>query len=207
MKKKIIITGFGPFGPYAVNPTEELALMYDGQTIKGRELIKGIVLPATYISAFRILEGVIKREKPDVIISLGLSSSVPGLRIENRFVNIMGGKYPDAGDYEPKGVPVVPTKKAPNYVAPMSDSFQMAGLLNAEGFPVEVSIDANSFICNSLGYLTSTLLQKEYPAIKNMFIHIPWPDSYANRVTLGEGKKFMDGQVILNALDFIIQSI
>jgi len=101
--RKIIITGFEPFGPYNFNPSKDLALFYNSKIINGDKKIIGIVLPCTYYGAFHKLSDVIERENPYAIISIGLSSLAKGVRIETVFKNIMNGKYSDANEYNPKG--------------------------------------------------------------------------------------------------------
>jgi pyroglutamyl-peptidase len=106
MTKKVIFTGFLPFGGYQFNPTEDLVRYFNSYVTIPQIEIMGLVLPCTYFGAFEKLSKIIDKEKPDAIISMGLSSCVKGIRIETTFRNLMNGKYPDMSGYDPAGIPI-----------------------------------------------------------------------------------------------------
>lgn len=205
--KKVIVTGFEPFGSYKFNPTKELAEWNDMRTVTGKERIIGIVLPCTYRGAFEKLSKIIDEEKPDAIISTGLSSTVGGIRIETRFRNRMLSKYADANGYKPKGIRINRKRGAYNELTPFCDHTFFRKTLDGKGIPVEVSQDANTFICNSLGYLTTQKILSEHLPIRNMFIHIPWTDEYKDRVNLEPGKIFLPADVTYTAIDILVEHI
>lgn len=72
----IIVTGFEPFGPHKLNPTQDLAVQFHGRIIENT-LIKGIVLPCTYYGAFEKLQRAIAQSNPLAVISTGLATSAP----------------------------------------------------------------------------------------------------------------------------------
>lgn len=205
--KKIILTGFGPFGPYQFNPTKDLAEFYNGKVIYDVEII-GVVLPCTYYGGFEVLSKIIDETHPDAIISTGFSSSIKELRIETIFRNIMNGKYPDADGYMPRNIPIDKKFFTGHKLTSVSDSSYLEKILNLHQIPVELSGNADSFFCNSLGWLTSQELLK-YPRlpIKNMFIHIPCTDDYQSKVDLGPDKIFIKKEILHNAIDLLIQCV
>ena len=73
--------------------------------------------------------------------------------------------------------------------------------------PVEISGDADIFICNSLAYQTSQKIFSNYLPIKNIFIHIPWTDKYKNIINLEGNKMFLDQNVLYKAVDLLIKNI
>lgn len=203
--KTIILTGFDIFGPYSFNPSKDLVFYYNSKFIAGQEQIIGAVLPCTYFGAFKELAGIIDRENPYAIISVGLSSSVKGVRIETTFKNLMNGKYPDADGYDPKNVPI--ENGAPEALISTADNIHLLGLLYEKNIPVEISTNADAYICNSLGYQTTQKIIDEHLPIKNMFIHIPWTDNYRGEVESHPDKIFIKKQKLHEAIEILIKNI
>ncbi len=205
--KKVIVTGFEPFGEYTFNPTQELASWNNMRTITGQEQIIGLVLPSTYYGAFKILEKVMIEEKPDVIISTGLSSSVKSIRFETRFHNKMESKYADADNYQPKGLRINVKENAQKFFETNADIKQLRKLLQSEKIETEISIDANTFICNSLAYLTIQKIVTQGLPTRFIFLHIPWTDDYTSQIELEPGKVFMSKNTLYNAIDLLVENI
>lgn len=207
--KKVILTGFEPFGDYQFNPTQESALFFNSLgEISGIKVI-GLVLPCTYFGAFQVLRKVINQEKPDAVISTGLSSSVKRIRIETTFHNLMNGKYPDADGMMPSNLPIWNKPHAKDLLIATANNIYLAGILQQNEIPVELSIDADAFICNSLGYSTSKKILKDpsWSSVKNMFIHIPWTDDYKDRINLESTKIFFEKEKYYKAIELLIKNI
>lgn len=202
--KKIIITGFQPFGPYQFNPVEESTKYFDKKQINEYE-IQGIVLPCTYFGAFQILKDAIQEINPKAIISTGLSSSVKGIRFETTARNIMNGKYPDAKGYSPKNVPIINGGK--EFVNTNSLNHNLANILYKERIPTEMSANADDFICNSLIYLTSNYLQTSKSNIRNTFIHVPWTDNYKDKIELESHKIMISQDTLYHSIETIIKNV
>lgn len=205
--KKVILTGFGPFGPYQFNPTKDLVEFYNGKIINDVEIV-GVVLPCTYYGGFEVLSKIIDETHPDAIISTGFSSSVKKIRFETKFRNIMNGKYPDADGYMPRAIPISKEFSIGNTVTSISNSLYLEKILNLHQIPVEISENADNFFCNSLGWLTSKELRK-YPLlpIRNMFIHIPCTDDYQSQIDLGPDKIYLKKEILHEAIDLLIECI
>ncbi len=206
--KRVILTGFRPFGNYLFNPTEDLIYYYDDlpKSIKSINIF-GVVLPCTYFGAFEVLSKMINGIKPDAIISLGLSSSVKGIRIETVFRNLMLGKYADADGCMPVELPICTGLEAREYLASTADNISLANSLHLAKIPVEVSGDADTFICNSLGYLTTKKILDNNLHTRNMFIHIPWTDDYESKILLGPNKIFLEKEELHQAVELLIKNI
>lgn len=205
--KKIIITGFEPFGSYTDNPTMDLIEYIKNKYEKNNDLkIIGLVLPCEYYGAFEILNDKINKEKPDVIISTGLASAVRGIRIENRFHNIMDGKYPDAKGFDPKKEPIIDGGDDCYYTDYKSNIFFKNNLIK-RNLPIEFSNNAEYFTCNSLGYLTARKITEEKLPIKHMFLHICWTSDYRGKYKIGLDKMFIETSSLHSAIDFILKNI
>ena len=202
--EQIILTGFEPFGPYKLNPTEESTNYFNGKQL-GNYYITGIVLPCTYFGAFEALKKVILDVKPVAIVSTGLSSSVKGIRFESTGRNIMGGKYADADGYDPKDLPLI--KGGKEFLNTNSNNCGLANILNSSGLPIEMSANADKFICNSLIYLTTNYLQINNPEIKNAFFHTPWTDNYKSKIELKPDKVMIPQKMLYSSIELVIQNI
>lgn len=206
--KKVILTGFEPFGGYKYNPTKESTEYFHKIGIVSGIKVIGIVLPCTYFGAFEILCKVMNREKPNAVISTGLSSSVKGVRFETIFHNLMNGKYPDADGLSPNGLPIWNSPRAKDFLLATANNMYLANILKQNEIPVEISINADTFICNSLGYLTTKkILKNSFSSIKNMFIHIPWTDDYRDKIKLESTKIFLEKEKYYQAIELLIKNI
>lgn len=202
--KRFIITGFQPFGPYKFNPVEESTKYIDGKRI-GNSMMKGIVLPCTYHGAFQVLKEAISELQPEAIISTGLSSSVRGIRFETTGRNIMNGKYADADGFSPKNIQII--NGGEYFLNTNSPNHYLANILHRENIPTELSSDADTFICNSLIYLTSHHLQATGSPIKNAFIHVPWTEDYKERIQLEPHKIMIPKDMLHHSIETIVKNI
>ncbi len=205
--KKVILTGFKPFGGYKWNPTEESTKNFHALGDVADAQIIGIVLPCTYYGAYKILSKLVKYEKPDAILSTGLSSSVKGFRIETTFKNFMQSKYPDADGLKPDGNLLCDDLFATNTLLSTGNSGGLYKILSNNGIPAELSMDADSFICNSLGYLTTKMILEGQLPIRNIFVHVPWTTEFEGKVKLERGKIFMDEEKYYTGLSLLLEHI
>lgn len=202
--KKAILTGFEPFGPYKYNPVQDIAREYDGKRIGNIEVI-GLVLPCTYYGAFNLLSEKIDRIYPDIVLSTGLGSRVKGIRIESIGRNIMNGKYADAEGKKPENEPLV--KGGKKWYSTNADNIHLANSLYEAGIPVELSIDAEGFICNSLVYLTAKRISNENLPIRFVFFHTPWTKEYLDRINLEQGKISIEKSDLNKSIEILLQEM
>lgn len=210
--RTIIVTGFEPFGNYEYNPTQDLIneinTKYANRGYDNGLKVIGIVLPCEYIRAFDILKEVIQRENPDAILNIGLSSEAKGIRFEKRFKNKMHHiKYADNIGYRPNHISILENGK-PELNTTYNEVFYLIKLLRDEKIHVEVSEDANGFICNSLGYRVANHIKYLEKYIAHVFIHIPWTSDYKGKISLeGTGKIFIEKEELNKAVDIMINHI
>lgn len=202
--KRAIVTGFEPFGPYKYNPTQDLAKELDGKVIQDTQ-IKGLVLPSTYIGSYISLALEMAQYKPNIILSVGLSSSVQGIRLESVGRNRMDGKYPDALGNNPKGKPILKLDR-PEYFTNVDNS-HLASNLSNEGIAAHVSTSADFFVCNSLIYLTAGKIEREKLPIKFAFFHIPWTEDYLDKIHLEQGKVTIKKQDLVKTIEVLLREL
>lgn len=204
--RKILLTGFRPFGGYEYNPTQDLANKLNGARV-GDALIMGMVLPATYWGAFDKIQHLIGDETY-AIINMGFASRVQGIRFETKFKNTMWHeKYSDAEGFSPKSFPIYSSLPTEHTLSPATDVHKLVEVLLREEISAEISDNAHTFICNSLGYLVTSKIQAEKYSTKNIFLHIPWTTQYQLKVPQEEGKIFMKTNLVEQGLRLLIENI
>ena len=148
---KILVTGFGPYGPWQRNPSGETARHLDGATIVDAE-VTGLVLPVSYRRAAAPLIAAIDELQPDIVLNLGQGEPA-GVRVERVAVNRCTA--PANGDndgYKPRGEPVVADgPEAYSSTLPLDD---IVSLLSDPQFNAAASDSAGEFLCNFAMYTT-----------------------------------------------------
>jgi pyroglutamyl-peptidase len=202
--KTAILTGFEPFGPYKFNPTQDIAKEFDGATISGVK-VRGVILPCSYTRAYENLFDEIKKEGADIVLGCGLASRVPRIRIEAVGRNVMNGKYPDADGKMPRNEKIF--ENAPRRYFPNTNSMALANTLHEEGIDCEISVDAGTYICNSLIYCTAGMIQNGNLPIKFAYFHTPWTEDYLGKVELEQGKVTIRKSDLKKTVETIILDI
>ena len=93
------MTGFGPFPRVPRNPSGLLAERVAASPrwrLQGWEA-RSLVLPTTYAAIDAVLHPALERERPDVLLMLGVAARRRALCIETRAVNRVSSLFPDAG--------------------------------------------------------------------------------------------------------------
>lgn len=168
--RKILLTGFEPFGGDVVNPSWEIARALDGAVVGGAQVM-ACQLPCVFGRAPEVLKQALDQEPFDMVIALGMAGSRTGLSFERVAINIDDAPIPDNADQQPVDTPVLPDGPAAYFstlpIKPMAEA------VRAAGFPVNVSQTAGTFVCNHVFYRLMHALALHYPAIRGGFIHVP----------------------------------
>jgi pyroglutamyl-peptidase len=150
-KRRILITGFGPFPGAPFNPTEPLVarlLRLRRPAFEGVEL-SGHIFPVTYGDVDRQLPALLATLRPHGLLMFGLASRTPHVRIETRARNAVTTLWPDAGHARMhKG-------SISGGVDALMFGPHTARLLRAAvgtGIDARASRDAGSYLCNYLSW-------------------------------------------------------
>ena len=158
--KKILITAFEPFGGSPRNaPAEVLRLL--PEEISGCEVRK-LLLPVVFGKAAAM---VLRREE-DAVFLLGEAGGRTSVTPEQRARNLRNARIPDNGGNRPQNEPILPGR-ASEYRTGISVE-HIVPQMRREGFSVDVSEDAGSFVCNDTFYLAGMNLR-----VPVDFIHCP----------------------------------
>lgn len=106
MKKKLLITGFDPFGGERVNPAFEAVRLLPDE-IAGLELCK-LEIPTEFIKSGVILKDALRAVHPNAVLCVGQAGGRTAVTPERVAINLMDARIPDNAGYQPIDTPVVP---------------------------------------------------------------------------------------------------
>ena len=168
MARKLLITGFDPFGGAAVNPAwQAVRLLPD--TIADFEVHK-LEIPTVFGKAADTVLDKAEEIRPDVILCIGQAGGRDAVTPERIGVNIRDAKITDNESNMPKGEFCVPEGPAAYFATvPVMD---MAQAIWDAHIPGAVSNSAGAFVCNDTLYC----LLHRYAGtdVKVGFIHVPY---------------------------------
>ena len=166
--KRLLITGFDPFGGQSINPSwEAVRLLPD--TIGEFALCK-LQLPTCYAIAPRMLLEKTGQIHPDVIISVGQAGGRASVTPERIAVNIRDSKRADNNGKVYSGQRINVNGDAAYFSTLPVEA--MAEAICDAGLPGAVSNTAGTFVCNDVLY--SVLHRFDGTAVRVGFIHVPY---------------------------------
>lgn len=166
--KKLLITGFDPFGGAAVNPSWMAVRGLPDQI--GDFALYKLEIPTVFDLATRTVLAKAAEFSPDVILCVGQAGGRSAVTPERIGVNIRDARIADNAGNQPHGEFVAADGPAAYFatvpVEKMAQSIQNAGI------EATVSNSAGAFVCNDLLY---TLLHHFWGTETRVgFIHVPW---------------------------------
>ena len=167
--KKILVTGFEPFGGEQRNPSQEIALALNGREIAGRRVV-GTVLPCVFGVSREELEELLRAHEPELVVCLGMAAGRKDITPERVAINVDDARIPDNAGASPVDRPVVPGGPAA-YWTSLPIKAIVAALLRAD-CPASVSQTAGTFVCNHVFYGLMHALQDQ-SRVRGGFIHVP----------------------------------
>lgn len=168
MSKKLLITGFDPFGGDKINPSWEAVRLLP-ERIGEYDIVK-LEIPTIFgVGAQKVLDAAAEYE-PDVIICVGQAGGRMSITPEVIGINLREARIPDNAGNRPANVPVV--SNAPAAYFSTLPIRKMVQYINEAGIPASLSYSAGAFVCNDVLY---TLLN-HYSDTTTLvgFIHVPY---------------------------------
>ena len=166
--KKLLITGFEPFGGEEINPSWEAVLRLPDQ-INEYALTK-LCIPVVFGGAAESVLCAAKELHPDVILCIGQAGGRGAITPELVAINLQYAKIPDNVGYQPKDEPIV-AGGACAYFSTLPVR-KMAEAVSGAGIASQVSYSAGAYVCNDLLY---TLLSHfEGSSTRVGFVHVPY---------------------------------
>lgn len=198
--KKILITGFEPFGGEKINPAWEAVKRLKDRT-EGRELIK-LEIPTSFQKAAALVLQKMKEIEADVVISVGQAGGSYGILVERVAINMADARIPDNEDYQPVDLKIV--EEGENAYFSTLDIKKLVAAVKDLGIPSEVSNSAGTYVCNYVLYSVLHAIAKSGSPTKAGFIHVPY---IPQQVVEKKETASMDLESIVKALEKIVDLV
>ena len=177
--KKLLITGFDPFGGESVNPSwEAVKLLPD--TVGNYQLHK-LQIPTVFgLAPQKVLEAA-RAIEPDVIISVGQAGTRDSVTPERIGINMRSARIADNAGRIPVEESIVPG--GPDGLFSTLPVAAMVDAIRAANLPAAISNTAGTFVCNDTLYCL--LHRYQGTSVRCGFIHVPWlPEQGTPNLTL-----------------------
>ena len=173
--KKVLLTGFEPFGGASFNPSGAVVQEIAEHGIDGIEIVTAI-LPVEFKRASEKLIDLISTHKPSVVISLGQAEGRDFIGPEQVAINLADARIAD-------NVGVKLENQRLNAAA--ADAYfstlpirAIVNAISALGISAKVSYSAGAFICNEIFFAAQSFLQGS--TVISGFIHLPLASNQAS---------------------------
>lgn len=166
--KKVLITGFGPFGGATINPALEAVKKLDGVQLKGGEIVT-CEIPVTRFEAIEAVIAAIEIHKPNFVITVGQATGRNSISPERVAINIDDFRIADNAGNQPIDEPI--EEDGPDAYFTTLPIKAITRALQEKGIPCQVSNSAGTFVCNHVFYGVQHFLRDT--DIGHGFIHIP----------------------------------
>ena len=170
MPKRLLITGFDPFGGQSVNPAWEAVSRLPARV--GDCVVHALQVPTVFgLAAQRVIEEA-QALRPDVILCVGQAGGTPAVRVERVAINLADARIPDNDGAQPLDEPLRADGDAAYFsTLPVR---AMVQAVRAAGLPCSVSYTAGTYVCNAALYNALYLATKRFPGLRAGFVHVPY---------------------------------
>ena len=194
--KKLLITGFDPFGGESVNPSWEAVKLLP-EAVGAYELTK-LQIPTVFGLAARTVLETAEVLQPDMILCIGQAGGRSCITPEAVAINLREAKIADNAGAQPVNVPIVSGGPAAYFATvPVR---KMVSAMEQASFPAALSYTAGTFVCNDVLY--SLLHHYDGSQVRVGFIHVPFLPEQAK-----EGVPSMPLEQIAQALEAAIGAL
>ena len=182
--KKVLLTGFEPFGGEALNPSEEVSRQLNGSVIARHEVISAL-LPCVYGAALKELKHQIKLHEPMFVVCVAQAGGRAEITPERVAINLDDAHIADNAGQQPVDRPIVKGGPAAYWsTLPIKAIVQS---LQKRRIPSAVSPSAGTFVCNHVFYGLMHELALHAKGVRGGLIHVPYlPEQTAVRTGSGQ---------------------
>ena len=168
--KKILVTGFDPFGGEKVNPALEVIKLLPKKI--GENEVRILEIPTVYRKSVEKIEKEIESYKPDYVLSIGQAGGRASISIERVAINIDDFRIKDNEGNQPTDEKIYLDGENAYFSTLPIKAIQNE--ITKNGIPASISNTAGTFVCNHVFYGVRYLIEKKYKGIKSGFVHIPY---------------------------------
>lgn len=170
--KKILFTGFEPFGGEKVNPSWE-AVRRMPDTIGGAQIVKAR-LCVEYARSAEAIRALIAEHKPDAAVCCGQAGGRRAVTPEVCAINRDHADAPDNAGEVRRYAEIVPGGESAYFTALPVE--KLVDAVKAAGVACAPSFSAGTYVCNHVYYTLLSLMPR------GLFVHVPFvPEQTAGR--------------------------
>jgi pyroglutamyl-peptidase len=198
--KKVLVTGFNPFGGEPVNPALEAVMKL--KEIKTQDYeVEVREIPTVFNKALDHLYAAIVEIKPDFVICVGQAGGRSEISMERVAININDARIADNEGNQPIDTPVFSDGPVAYWsTLPIKAAVKE---MQEQGIPASVSHTAGTFVCNHLFYGLMHHISQSNLSIRGGFIHIPL---LPEQVVRHPGQPSMSLETIVKGLKIVVET-
>ena len=166
--KKLLITGFEPFGGESINPSWEAVCRLPSEI--GEYSLTKLLIPVIFGEAAEKVISEAEKICPDAILCIGEAGGRDAVTPELVGINLRYAKIPDNGGNQPMDEPIIAGGE--NAYFSTLPIRKMAEAVSAYGIPSRVSYSAGTYVCNDVIYTLLSHFQGSGTRVG--FIHVPY---------------------------------
>ena len=168
--KRILLTGFEPFGDYAENSSWAVAERVAARGACDADVVVE-PLPVSYRRVSQVLRDAVARHCPDAIILLGQSALSDRVKLERVALNLMDATRGDNDDYAPYEEPIDPAREAALFTALPIKRLHRA--IAERNVAVKISNSCGLYVCNRAYFEALSICREQRAAVSAIFVHLP----------------------------------
>ena len=169
--KRLLLTAFEPFGGEHLNPSLETARQMERISFADA-LVRVAELPVDRHRGVATALGIIRAERPDIVIMLGEAGGRYRINPERVAINIDDFRIPDNAGNQPKDELIV--EGGPVGYFSTLPIRAIVERINKAHIPAAISNSAGAHLCNRLFYSVMHVISVEGLPTKAGFIHVPY---------------------------------
>jgi pyroglutamyl-peptidase len=198
-ERKILLTGFEPFGGSNVNPSILACRILDGRVFHGFKVVVEEI-PLRYGEIRGTIEGLIERHRPEAVVCTGQSSRA-FIALERVAINIADARIPYNCGAKPRDERLRSDGPAA-YFTGLPLRRLLDGLREAK-IPAEISNSAGTFGCNQIFFHLMDYVERSGLDLPSGFIHVPpLPEQVVEK-----GAPSMTVELIATALEKVVNML
>jgi pyroglutamyl-peptidase len=170
MGTRILLTGFEPFGPHAVNPSQRVVERIRHSAPAG-VVLSTCLLPVTWDAAFERVREALVGEQLHGLLMLGLGAGRAEVQFERFAVNWRGAALQDNAGRRIDGEPIDAEGPAAYFATVPVET--LVGACLAAGVPADVSSHAGTYLCNEVMYRGLRCCDQQNLGTRVGFTHLP----------------------------------
>lgn len=167
--KKILVTAFEPFGGRSTNPSLFIQKALPA-SISGCKVLKAVI-PVSGSEAGEKIRELLRKHRPEIVLSFGLAAGETAVRIERFGLNIKDYGIKDNSGAQPAGEKICSDGPAAYAVSIPPEKIVEA--LLKKNIPAYASSHAGTYVCNTLIYEAMRAIEELKLNSKYLFVHFP----------------------------------